>query len=99
MKNPVQFTETQQFDFDQSVFAATAHLKAAKAAIDAEYGEGYAAANPALVGAFMQAAAADFQSMWIGQRLEALEGAVQDIAAGLPVDDQGLLQVVVYRAG
>lgn len=99
MKNPVEFTDLQQFDFDKSAFAATAHLKAAKAAIDAEYGEGYAAANPALVGAFMQAAAAYFQAMWIGQRLEALEGAVQDIAAGLPVDDQGLLQVVVYRAG
>lgn len=63
MKNPVEFTELQQFDFDKSVFSATAHLKAAKAAIDAEYGEGYAAANPALVGAFMQASATTFCAM------------------------------------
>lgn len=97
MKNPVQFTEALQFDFDKSVFAATAHLKAAKAAIDAEYGEGYAAANPALVGAFMQAAAADFQAMWIGQRLEALEEAVRDVVADLPVSDEGMLEVKIFR--
>ena len=97
MQNPVEFTETQQFDFDKSVFAATAHLKAAKAAIDAEYGEGYAAANPALVGAFMQAAAADFQAMWIGHRLEALEDAVRDVVADLPVSDEGMLEVKIFR--
>lgn len=63
MKNPVEFTEKRQFDFDEAVFVATAHLKAARAAIDAEYGEGYAAANPALVGAFMQASATTFCAM------------------------------------
>ena len=69
MQNPVEFTETQQFDFDKSVFAATAHLRAAKAAIDAEYGEGYAAANPALVGAFMQTAATAFNALAVGGAL------------------------------
>jgi len=87
------------FLMKQAADTAGTYMARAKAAIDESFGEGYAAAHPELVGAFMQAAAADFQAMWIGQRLEAMEGAVQDVAAGLPVDDQGLLQVVVYRAG
>lgn len=87
MQNPVEFTETQQFDFDKSVFAATAHLKAAKAAIDAEYGEGYAAANPALVGAFMQAASAVFSAAGVESvlsiQLSGLDEELQNIAGEL----------------
>lgn len=37
--------------------AAAAYLSAAKAAIDVEFGDGYAAEHPELVAAFMQAAA------------------------------------------
>lgn len=85
------------FLMKQAADTAGTYMARAKAAIDESFGEGYAAAHPELVGAFMQAAAADFQAMWIGQRLEALEGAVQDVASCLPDCDDGMLAVKIDR--
>lgn len=44
---------------DPPAEAAARWLKAACAAIDGAFGEGHAAANPALVGAFLQACAVE----------------------------------------
>lgn len=85
------------FLMKQSADTAGSYMARARAAIDESFGEGYAAAHPELVGAFMQAAAADFQAMWIGQRLEALEEAVRDVVADLPVSDEGMLEVKIFR--
>ncbi len=84
------------FLMKQAADTAGTYMARAKAAIDESFGEGYAAAHPELVGAFMQAATADFQAMWIGQHLDALKEAASDVLAELPVDDQGLLKVKVY---
>lgn len=85
------------FLMKQAADTAGSYMARARAAIDESFGEGYAAAHPELVGAFMQAAAADFQAMWIGQRLEALEEAVRDVVADLPVSDEGMLEVKTFR--
>jgi hypothetical protein len=85
------------FLMKQAADTAGSYMARARAAIDESFGEGYAAAHPELVGAFMQAAAADFQAMWIGQRLEALEEAVRDVVADLPVSDEGMLEVKIFR--
>jgi hypothetical protein len=49
-----------QLLMDQASMTAQTYLYKGVEAIDAEFGEGYARANPGLVGAFMQTAAADF---------------------------------------
>lgn len=85
------------FLMKQAADTAGSYMARARAAIDESFGEGYAAAHPELIGAFMQAAAADFQAMWIGQRLEALEEAVRDVVADLPVSDEGMLEVKIFR--
>lgn len=85
------------FLMKQAADTAGSYMARARAAIDESFGEGYAAAHPEIVGAFMQAAAADFQAMWIGQRLEALEEAVRDVVADLPVSDEGMLEVKIFR--
>lgn len=85
------------FLMKQAADTAGSYMARARAAIDESFGEGYAAAHPELVGAFMQAAAADFQATWIGQRLEALEEAVRDVVADLPVSDEGMLEVKIFR--
>lgn len=85
------------FLMKQAADTAGSYMARARAAIDESFGEGYAAAHPELVGAFMQAAAADFQAMWIGQRLEALEEAVRDVVADLPVSDEGMLEEKIFR--
>lgn len=85
------------FLMKQAADTAGSYMARARDAIDESFGEGYAAAHPELVGAFMQAAAADFQAMWIGQRLEALEDAVRDVVADLPVSDEGMLEVKIFR--
>ena len=79
------------FLMKQAADTAGSYMARARAAIDESFGEGYAAAHPELVGAFMQSAAADFQAMWIGLRLESLEEALRDIAADCSVGDEGLL--------
>ena len=85
------------FLMKQAADTAGSYMARARAAIDESFGEGYAAAHPEIVGAFMQAAAADFQAMWIGQCLEALEEAVRDVVADLPVSDEGMLEVKIFR--
>ena len=46
----------------QASYTADAYFHNAIINIDATFGEGYAKANPQLVGAYIQAAAADFQA-------------------------------------
>lgn len=53
----------------QASMTAREYLREAIAAIDAQLGPGYARENPALIGAFMAAAAQDFHT--------ALSGAIQ----------------------
>lgn len=45
---------------EQAPMTAASYMHEAVRRIDEKFGQGYAAANPALVGAFMQAAASDF---------------------------------------
>lgn len=59
---------------------AAQYLRAAKREIDQAFGEGYAAKNPILVAAFMQAAAADMSAA-TGSKV--FGAALQEIARGL----------------
>ena len=55
----------------------TAHfLKRAIQALDAEFGEGYAAANPALVGSFLQSASIESAVLSADTALESTLGTV-----------------------
>lgn len=57
--------------------ARTEHfLKRAVAALDAEFGEGYAAANPALVGSFLQSASIESAVLSADTALESTLGTV-----------------------
>ena len=58
--------------------AAHTWMAQAKRCIDEEFGDGYAAANPALVGAFMRVCAMDFIAASAGERLVASLNAVAD---------------------
>lgn len=54
----------------QAALATTAeYMKEAEVLIDARFGAGFAKANPALLGAFMQTAAVDFISLVIEESL------------------------------
>jgi hypothetical protein len=46
----------------QASMTATDYMTAACRAIDGQFGQGYAKANPALVASFMQVAASDFNT-------------------------------------
>lgn len=60
------------------------YLSEAVKRIDREFGEGYAAKNPALVGAFIQAASMDFAGSYIAQQiLVGIANAGDDIARAL----------------
>ncbi len=62
---------------EDSAADRTAHfLKRAVAAIDAEFGEGYAAANPALVGSFLQSASIESAILSADAALETTLGTV-----------------------
>lgn len=60
----------------------TAHHYLFKAieSIDQAFGEGYAKANPELVGMFIQTCAADFHSGWVTQEIVS---ALKEIAVSL----------------
>lgn len=59
-------SDSIEADFDtlmrQASMTATDYLSAACTAIDDQFGEGHAKANPALVASFMQVAASDFNT-------------------------------------
>lgn len=62
------------------------YLKAAVQAIDAQFGEGFAKQNPALVGAFIQACAQDFHTRLMkvaAQDLGSAVGTLGDVAMAM----------------
>jgi hypothetical protein len=74
------------------------YLQEAVAAIDEEFGEGYAAANPGLVGAFIQAATLEESAKYHGWVLETvgeeIEGAAKAIYhIGEQMDLMGLKDI------
>jgi len=68
---------------DQASMTAGEYLAKAVRAIDAQFGEGYAAQNPALVGAFMAAAAQDFHTAMTVAQNQRQEGALNAISDSL----------------
>ncbi len=59
------------------------YMDAAVREIDATFGKGYAARNPALVASFMQVAAQDFHSASLGVAAQRIGDAVTEIGIGL----------------
>lgn len=68
---------------DQASMTANEYLVKAIRAIDAKFGEGYAAQNPVLVGAFMAAAAQDFHTAMTVAQNQRQEGALNAISDSL----------------
>jgi hypothetical protein len=75
----------------QAGMTAAEYMRAAMHEIDEAFGPGFAKANPALVGAYMQTAAADFATMWFTQHLERglddLGGGLDRIAKAIAPDE------------
>ena len=67
----------------QSPVTITSYLRHAIVSIDGELGEGYAARNPQLIGAFITAAASDFNACCLAQQIRA---AIDDLVGsdGIP---------------
>ena len=64
-------------DHEDKAADRTAHfLKRAVSAIDAQFGDGYAAANPALVGSFLQSASIESAILSADAALETTLGTV-----------------------
>jgi hypothetical protein len=80
---------TASFDtlLEQAPTTAAVYLRAAKREIDSVFGEGYAAKNPALVAAFIQAAASDMNtatnSKVMGAALLQVSSALSEVATAL----------------
>jgi hypothetical protein len=69
---------------EQAPATVNEYLREATAAVDEQFGEGYAKAHPELVGAFIQAAAGDFHTslMKMGcQEIAAALGRIADAMA------------------
>jgi len=47
--------------------------------VDSHFGNGYAAKNPVLIGAFMQAVVTDWAASWICRHLEKINHGVRQI--------------------
>lgn len=65
----------------QACLTAAGYMSSAVEAIDSQFGQGFAKANPALVAAFMAAAGQDFHtaiSVAQAQRIEGAVGAISD---------------------
>lgn len=68
----------------QAPLTVGVYLSEAVERIDRQFGTGYAAKNPALVGAFLQAASMDFVGSVIAQQVrEGIESAGEGIALAL----------------
>lgn len=63
----------------QAMLAARNYMVEAKHKIDRQFGDGYAAAHPELVGAFMQTAALDLQASVIFRHAEVMRDAVANV--------------------
>ncbi len=61
---------------DKAADRTAQYLKRAIEALDAEFGEGYAAANPALVGSFLQSASIESAILSADTALESTLGTV-----------------------
>lgn len=85
---------TASFDtlVDQAPSTAAVYLRAAKREIDSVFGEGYATKNPALVAAFIQAAASDMNtatsSKVLGAALLQVSSTLSEIASALDSQNQ-----------
>lgn len=64
----------------QASMTAASYMSKAKSEIDEAFGDGYAAKNPALVAAFMQACASD---MGAATNAKVMGAALQEIARSL----------------
>lgn len=71
-----RITASAETLLEQASMTATTYFKQAIGRIDAEFGSGYAAKHPELVGAFMQTAASDLQTATLTQ-------AIQELTLGL----------------
>ena len=60
--NDNQITASFTQLLEQASTTTSGYMRAARVDIDTEFGEGYAAAHPELVAAYMQAAASDFNT-------------------------------------
>jgi len=60
----------------QAPETAALYLREAVKAIDAQFGAGYAVANPALVAAFMASCTADFKACMVSNALRAIGDGV-----------------------
>jgi hypothetical protein len=63
----------------QASMTAHDYMMNAKHDVDEIFGEGYAKQHPELVGAYMQAAAANFAATFQGDRLEEIAGHLEAI--------------------
>lgn len=62
----------------QAVATAETYFEKAVRIIDAQFGEGYAKANPAVLAAFMGACSADFSATMLSNSLTNLGAAISD---------------------
>ena len=75
-----EITASWQTLLSQAIDTAHDYLRGAVAAIDTQFGDGYAQKHPALVGAFLQAAAIDFHAASVAVKLQEVAQALD--AAG-----------------
>jgi hypothetical protein len=79
-KNLNQIMPEADLFLKQAGMTAHHYLFQAVKSIDQAFGEGYAKANPELVGVFIQTCAADFHSGWVTQEIAS---ALKEIAVSL----------------
>ena len=68
-------------------YTAEEYMRAAIQTIDAEFGEGYAKANPLLVAAFMQTASADYAAASNHSAAQTIEDGLKAIAQAIAPDE------------
>jgi hypothetical protein len=68
---------------NQAVNTINAYLSDVVEALDKRFGEGYAAANPALVGAMVQACALDFAACYLHNALDTVADSIDGVGANL----------------
>jgi|HubBroStandDraft_6_1064221.scaffolds.fasta_scaffold1012246_1 hypothetical protein len=85
----------------QAWMTAHDYMLNAKSDIDEMFGPGYAAKHPELVGAYMQAAAADYAAWVQLDRLEAIASALRALGNGDAATTMGAIEALgaVHKAG
>jgi len=83
MMDSDQVTASFNTLFTQAKDSAESYLRNARAKVDEEFGEGYAAKHPELVAAYMQVAAADFSTSSnakvFGAALDRIASAIEQL--------------------